>query len=479
MALGQSGRLLALLSLATFISVGLSAERAVPAFAAACGSGTAYSGTGTSGDPYVISEADHLIYLSQTTADWSGKHFRQSADIDLQDCTFSPIGTTSSYFTGTYDGEGNAISGLTIEHTDSGEYAGLFGATNGDLTIKNLGLDGVSVSSSGNEAVGALLGYANLGSGAVAIQNVYASGDVSAASGTRAGGLLGELREWSSGTIDLTDSYSSVAVTGPSGAGGLAANTVTGTVAFTNTYSTGVITRAGGAGPQGILGNDASSGGVDFTVNDTYWDTETTGASTGWPRSPDVGTGKTTSEMKLLATFAAWDIVDGWEAYDFDNPTNEWGICSTVNDGYPFLLWEYDANPCPSSGDGGSGSSEATAGPAGIFLAVAGPVGRSVAETPVYFGSYSIKPNTQYSLRLESVTNRGQTRAVLASGAVNARGSLDDRVELTALSPGTYKIVMTGTHRLGHTLALTNYISVGANGTFVSISPEALQPTLN
>lgn len=360
--LGSLERLWALLSIGTLVAIGVIAERAVPAFAAACGSGVAYSGSGTAVDPYLISEADHLIYLSQTTSDWSGKYFSQTADVDLEDCSFSPIGLhdggSGPYFTGTYNGGGNTISGLTVSHTTSGEYAGLFGATNGDFTVTNLGLEGVNVSTSGNEAVGSLLGYANLGSGAVTIRNVYVSGVVTAETGARAGGIVGDLREWSSGTINVIDSYSAAVVNGPSGAGGLAANTTMGTVNFTNTYATGLVTREGGAGPQGILGNDASSGSVDLTVTDAFWDTESTGASTGWPRSPDIGTGKTTSEMKLLATFANWDIVNGWEAYDFENPTNEWGICSGVNDGYPFLLWQYDSDPCPSSGGGNTGRSD-------------------------------------------------------------------------------------------------------------------------
>jgi hypothetical protein len=60
-------------------------------------------------------------------------------------------------------------------------------------------------------------------------------------------------------------------------------------------------------------------------------------------------TGKTTAQMTSFATFAAaWNsesttvIVDGWQAPS--NPT--WGICAEVNGGYPFLLWQFEANPC-------------------------------------------------------------------------------------------------------------------------------------
>ena len=129
-----------------------------------------------------------------------------------------------------------------------------------------------------------------------------------------------------------------------------------------------------------------------------------------------------------------------------------------------------------------SASASASAGPAvsGIFLAVNGVlVGKQVSGAPVYYGSASIRPNSAYSLSVQSVVNSALTRTVLASGTVNSRGHLDQRVELGALAPGTYKIVMTGIHASGYQLVLTNYITVGANGAIVSVSAESQQPFLN
>ena len=115
----------------------------------------------------------------------------------------------------------------------------------------------------------------------------------------------------------------------------------------------------------------------------------------------------------------------------------------------------------------------------GIYLYVAGPVGRGVSESPIYFGAVSIAPDSSYILSLQSVHNSALTRVVLASGMVSEGGHLESRLELTSLDAGTYKIVMTGTHRLGYPLILTNYITVNINGDFVSISPESLQPSLS
>jgi len=123
--------------------------------------------------------------------------------------------------------------------------------------------------------------------------------------------------------------------------------------------------------------------------------------------------------------------------------------------------------------------SSASAASTGIFLYLAGRPGSSVEGCPVYYGSVSIKPNTTYILSIQSVTNPALTRTVLAKETTNDWGHADQRLEMGKLAAGTYKVVMTGTHRLDYPLVLTNYISVDRNGNFISLSPESLQPTLS
>jgi hypothetical protein len=56
--------------------------------------------------------------------------------------------------------------------------------------------------------------------------------------------------------------------------------------------------------------------------------------------------------MRKLETYQSWNvsdtrIVEVWLA----NPGTEvWGICSTVNDGFPFLQWQFDDAPAQSCG---------------------------------------------------------------------------------------------------------------------------------
>ena len=123
--------------------------------------------------------------------------------------------------------------------------------------------------------------------------------------------------------------------------------------------------------------------------------------------------------------------------------------------------------------------SSAGTGTTGIFLYLAGHEGSPAEGSAVYYGSVSIKPNTTYILSIQSVTNPALTRTVLATGTTNDWGHADKRLEMGEFDAGTYKVVMTGTHRLDYPLVLTNYISIDGNGNFISLSPESLQPTLN
>ena len=126
-----------------------------------------------------------------------------------------------------------------------------------------------------------------------------------------------------------------------------------------------------------------------------------------------------------------------------------------------------------------SASASADPGVPGIFLAVNDVlVGSQVTRAPIYCGADRIQPNSIYTLSIQSVTNSALTRIILDSGSVNSRGHLDETVLLPKVNPGSYKIVMTGIHASGNLLVLTNFITIGANGGIVSVSPESQQPFL-
>ena len=67
-------------------------------------------------------------------------------DIDLTGTTWTPIGTTyNNSYTGTFDGGGKTITGLTV--TGSNEFAGLFGYIGSGGTVKNVVLKDVQIES--------------------------------------------------------------------------------------------------------------------------------------------------------------------------------------------------------------------------------------------------------------------------------------------------------------------------------------------
>ena len=126
-----------------------------------------------------------------------------------------------------------------------------------------------------------------------------------------------------------------------------------------------------------------------------------------------------------------------------------------------------------------SASASTDPGVPGIFLAVNNVlVGSQVTGAPIYYGADSIQPNSIYTLSIQSVTNSALTRIILDSGSVNSRGHLAETVLLPKVNPGSYKIVMTGIHASGNLLVLTNFITIGATGGIVSVSPESQQPFL-
>ena len=139
----------------------------------------------------------------------------------------------------------------------------------------------------------------------------------------------------------IVNSYSTGTATAPTSSGYYTAGGLVGflsqDVPVTNSWSSGSVV---GDDPGGLI----AVSDTPTTANSSFWDTQTSGQAS----SPGGGTAKTTAQMKLFSTFetATWKIVSGWQIYDAS--TRVWGLCSGVNSGYPFLLWEYSTNPCGS-----------------------------------------------------------------------------------------------------------------------------------
>jgi filamentous hemagglutinin family protein len=187
---------------------------------------------------------------------------------------FTPIGSSDTPFTGTFDGLGHIINQLTINRPALSS-VGLFGNSSG--AIRNVGLVNASVAGSKygdpssplEVAVGGLVGV-NSGT----ITNSYATGNVS---GDAVGGLVG----LNAGSIN--NSYSTSSVTGSSvtgskyGIGGGLVGVNFGAV--TNSYSTGNVSgdAVGGLVGVNIGGDHYGIGSNNNTISNSY----ATGSVTG------------------------------------------------------------------------------------------------------------------------------------------------------------------------------------------------------
>ncbi|MDY4254424.1 MAG: hypothetical protein SOX69_01700, partial [Oscillospiraceae bacterium] len=122
---------------------------------------TSFVGSGTAGNPYVISSAAELAGLAQlvnNNSNWSNnKHFVLTADIDLNNREWTPIGiqyTTSGvtytdrWFNGVFDGNGHVVKNLkigTASNRTKIKHAGLFGILNSSARIYNLGIETANI----------------------------------------------------------------------------------------------------------------------------------------------------------------------------------------------------------------------------------------------------------------------------------------------------------------------------------------------
>ncbi|WP_337182396.1 MBG domain-containing protein [Shinella sp.] len=157
-------------------------------------------------------------------------------------------GALSSIFSGTFDGAGHTITGLTINRPDE-DYVGLFGRLRNDAAISNIGLVGGRVV--GRNYTGGLVGYIGGLNGYGSISNVHAAIDVSGAYST--GGLIG-----SSGLLLIINARSSGNVTGTGNAvGGLAGFNLG---EISNSYATGNVTSRGN-NVGGLVGHNV--GGIE------------------------------------------------------------------------------------------------------------------------------------------------------------------------------------------------------------------------
>ena len=297
---------------------------------------------------YVLKNNINLYDLTQAKEMW--------ATTTTSGKGFYPVGSSTTPFNGTLNGQGYRLSNLFIKRPAENQVGlfgysqsaqvvnldisdamvsgydytgGLFGYIVGSNTASSITLDG---DISGNEYVGGIAGYTI---GTYAVTQSYSSGTVngsmyvggiagqnsgsiavSYSTATISGDVSGGFAGYNEGTI--SDSYAWGNVSGAFFIGGLVGANYDG--AIIRCYSKGTATGDDYVG--GLVG-DVSTGGI-YEDTSNYWDTKTSGQLIS-----SMGTGKNTAEMKTKNTFTK----SGW------NFTSVWWIVEDYT--YPLLRWDH------------------------------------------------------------------------------------------------------------------------------------------
>jgi len=215
----------------------------------------------TDANPILLGSTDALKALA-TNVNNSATHdgavaqgYQLVADVDISGADWTPIGTATYAFSGTFDGGNHTISGLTI--SGSTENAALFGVTKGTVSISDLALTGVNINTTGNKAAGliAFIGNKEAVECNTTISNVTVSGSITGAE--KVGGIVAQAPySNTTGNTTFTNCTNNAAVTATSTApgdiqraGGIlstAGGANTNTITLTNCSNTGNITASAG-----------------------------------------------------------------------------------------------------------------------------------------------------------------------------------------------------------------------------------------
>lgn len=311
---------------------------------------TAYAdiaGDGTEETPFLITNQGEL----ELVTDFPDCNFRLENDVQL-DGVWTPLckETSSGSFTGVFDGAGHTISNLVTDGTSGG----LFKNNNG--TIKNLN---IMIADTGMKGSGAV---ADTNDGT--ISNCVVSGNISGnfeyvggicayntktvmqckytgnVENTKSGAYVGGICAYN--YYSITNCSMAGNVTGKSYTGGICGLSVGGSSRSKIAECYFIGSLAGSSIRGGVAGCAYSGGSIIdcYTVpvsgahygicagsgygTASYYDKTVSGLS-----GTDDGTPKSTAAMKMKMTYAGWDF------------ENVWGMNSGINNGYPYLLWEY------------------------------------------------------------------------------------------------------------------------------------------
>ena len=281
---------------------------------------------------YTVTSADGLMNVAKLVN--GGKtdiNITLTADIDLTGKNWTPIGTSfSNKYTGTFDGGGHTIKGLTVTTND--QFVGLFGSIGYAGTVKNVMMEDVQITS--NRSSGFAGGVAGYSDGT--IENCSVSGSVSGT--VYVGGVVGA--QWNG---SITGCSSSATVKGTVYVGGVAGQT-NGGATLTACYATGnviieiapkknisgggLVGTNGGKGVRACYatGNVTSTGSSTGNVHifGLLGDNYTTVTACYWKNNQERGYKTAPESTKVDGTYVTWENAVDAMNRALQNVGSEW-----------------------------------------------------------------------------------------------------------------------------------------------------------
>ena len=281
---------------------------------------------------YTVTSADGLMNVAELVN--GGKtdiNITLTADIDLTGKNWTPIGTSfSNKYTGTFDGGGHTIKGLTVTTND--QFVGLFGSIGYAGTVKNVMMEDVQITS--NRSSGFAGGVAGYSDGT--IENCSVSGSVSGT--VYVGGVVGA--QWNG---SITGCSSSATVKGTVYVGGVVGQT-NGGATLTACYATGNVIieiapkkNISGGGLVGMNGGKGvracyATGNVTSTGSSTgnvhifglLGDNYTTVTACYWKNNQERGYKTAPESTKVDGTYVTWQKAVNVMNTALQNARSEW-----------------------------------------------------------------------------------------------------------------------------------------------------------
>lgn len=286
------------------------------------------AGDGTQDDPFQIETAAQLAHFAKTVNEGEAylyKYIVLTADIDLANKEWTPIGNHSNPFKGNFNGDNHTVTGMQI--SGESDRVGLFGECskfNVDSAIKNITVKDSVIC--GKNFVGAIVGYAE----EINIENCRSIGNTINGK-TDVGGICGKIGGYSVGKV--SQCYNSSKVTGRgrvggiAGMGGIAENCL-------NTGEIMIINKAyqsAGGGIFGIFDDTTASASITACVNLGK-------VSGGESFGGIVGSTDSKSTGHISNCYYNMDAITG--GFDAGTALTAGQLCGALPEGLESAIWE-------------------------------------------------------------------------------------------------------------------------------------------